>query len=177
MAILQEELFPLKQMEGLAKKSENMRNSSRESEVEAEDKIAEMDKINQPSGPQAPMSSSTEIHMRRSKKDAWVPKSDYFGEYEEMWRLLDDKYANRCVLASDTIRDFFGKPPPPATQEDRERKNQKHDEQMNERTNEEEIADEDGRISAESNSQLTTTKQPSFKKNMCDFMLVKQKQF
>ena len=43
-------------------------------------------------------------------------KGDWFDKYEELWALLDDRYANRWILASDTIRNFFGKSAQEATQ-------------------------------------------------------------
>ena len=43
-------------------------------------------------------------------------KSNWFDKYEELWALLDDRYANQIILASDTIRIFFGKTAPEATQ-------------------------------------------------------------
>ena len=38
-----------------------------------------------------------------------VSKGNWFDKYEELWNVLDDRYANRWILASDTIRTFFGK--------------------------------------------------------------------
>ena len=70
------------------------------------------------SGPPTLRATYLENSLRGEARRYMGTKSDYFGEYDEMWRLLDDKYANRWVLASDTIREFFGKPPPQGTQED-----------------------------------------------------------
>ena len=44
-------------------------------------------------------------------------KGNWFDKYDELWELLEDRYANRWILASDTIRGFFGKPTPEPTQE------------------------------------------------------------
>ena len=43
-------------------------------------------------------------------------KGKWFNNYEGLWAILDDKYANRWVLASDTIRAFFGRANPEHTQ-------------------------------------------------------------
>ena len=38
--------------------------------------------------------------------------TDWFDQYDELWESLDSKYANRWLLATETIRKFFGRPPP-----------------------------------------------------------------
>ena len=37
---------------------------------------------------------------------------DWIDRYDELWETLDDKYANRWVLANDTIKSFICKPVP-----------------------------------------------------------------
>ena len=37
---------------------------------------------------------------------------DWIDKYQELWENLDDRYANRWVLANDTIKAFIGKPIP-----------------------------------------------------------------
>ena len=39
-------------------------------------------------------------------------KDDWFDKYNELWECLEDKYANRWVLANDTIKNFVYKPLP-----------------------------------------------------------------
>ena len=43
-------------------------------------------------------------------------KGKWFNNYDGLWATLDDKYANRWVLASETIRQFFNRENPEATQ-------------------------------------------------------------
>ncbi|CAL4128638.1 unnamed protein product [Meganyctiphanes norvegica] len=161
--ILQEELVPISQMKDFTREIRDHEKFLTRIQVEAEDKIAELDKVNPPAVPQTPMGAAAqaidtfrniaksppmtlptfdgtiieyapfkkkfmflvehvsgpptlratylENSLRGEARRYMGTKSDYFGEYDEMWRLLDDKYANRWVLASDTIREFFGKPP------------------------------------------------------------------
>ena len=44
-------------------------------------------------------------------------QGDWFNKYNELWECLDDRYANRWVLANDTIRDFIARPQPESTPE------------------------------------------------------------
>ena len=43
-------------------------------------------------------------------------KGNWFDKYDALWAVLDDRYANRWILTSDTIRTFFGRANPEATQ-------------------------------------------------------------
>ena len=45
-------------------------------------------------------------------------KDDWFDKLPELWERLDDKYANRWVLANNTIKDFVYKPLPDSQPED-----------------------------------------------------------
>merc|ERR1711942_397462 len=38
--------------------------------------------------------------------------TQWFNKYDELWEALDNKYANRWVLSTDTIRIFFQEPSP-----------------------------------------------------------------
>ncbi|CAL4246153.1 unnamed protein product, partial [Meganyctiphanes norvegica] len=60
MAILQEELVPITQMKDFAKEIRDHEKFLTRIQVEAEDKIAEMDKANQPSVPQTPMGAAAQ---------------------------------------------------------------------------------------------------------------------
>ncbi|CAL4221387.1 unnamed protein product [Meganyctiphanes norvegica] len=68
-------------------------------------------------GPPELKASYLESSLRGEAIKYMGKKSDYFGKYEEMWEILDDRYANKWVLASDTIKEFFGKAPPRPTQD------------------------------------------------------------
>ena len=45
-------------------------------------------------------------------------KDDWFDKYNELWECLEDKYANRWVLANDTIKNFVYRPLPDAQPEE-----------------------------------------------------------
>ena len=51
-------------------------------------------------------------------KDYVGSKDDWFDKYDELWECLDDKYANRWVLANDTIKNFVYKTIPDSQPEE-----------------------------------------------------------
>ena len=42
-------------------------------------------------------------------------RGDWFNSYEELWKFLNSRYANRWFLTNETIRSFFVTPPPALT--------------------------------------------------------------
>ncbi|CAL4117670.1 unnamed protein product [Meganyctiphanes norvegica] len=159
MTILQEELVPITQMKDFTREIRDHEKFLTRIQVEAEDKIAEMDKANQPSVPQTPMGAAAQAPMVNlptfsgkiveypsfkssfkyiipyvsCTRELWVyhlhnslkyevleyvgPLEHWIDKYEDLWDTLDDKYANRWVVADEPIRHFIGKTVPDSTPE------------------------------------------------------------
>ena len=58
-----------------------------------------------------------EDSLTDNAKDYIGSKGSWYGKYEELWEALDDKYANRWNIATNTINSFFFKPDPEDGQE------------------------------------------------------------
>ena len=50
--------------------------------------------------------------LKGEAKEYVGSQRDWINRYEELWEMLDDKYANRWVLANETINTFICKPLP-----------------------------------------------------------------
>ena len=68
--------------------------------------------IMQVSGPNTLWSTHLASCLRGNAKEYVGDPTQWFDKYDELWETLDNKYANRWVLATDTIRTFLQKPPP-----------------------------------------------------------------
>ena len=74
--------------------------------------------IKQVTGPKELWATHLAGCMRSEAKQYIGDSTQWFDKYEELWEMLDIKYANRWVLATDTIRAFFLKAPPPSELEE-----------------------------------------------------------
>ncbi|MCP4274571.1 MAG: hypothetical protein GY781_21815, partial [Gammaproteobacteria bacterium] len=68
--------------------------------------------IQQVSGPQTLWATHLANSLEGEAKQYAGDATNWFDKYNELWETLDSKYANRWLLATETIRNFFSKPPP-----------------------------------------------------------------
>ena len=68
--------------------------------------------IEQVSGPETLRATHLANCMKDEAKEYIGDPTQWFDKYDELWEMLDNRYANRWVLATDTIRAFFLNPPP-----------------------------------------------------------------
>ena len=68
--------------------------------------------IQQISGPKTLWATHLANSLRGEAQQYAGDATNWFDKYNELWDTLDSKYANRWLLATETIRNFFSKPPP-----------------------------------------------------------------
>ena len=68
--------------------------------------------ITQIMGPKTMWATHLVNSLRGEAKKYVGEATDWFDQYDELWETLDSKYANRWLLATETIRKFFSRPPP-----------------------------------------------------------------
>ena len=68
--------------------------------------------ISKTSGPQELWATHLVNSLQGPPKEYIGDEGKWFGKYNELWEVLDDKYANRWLLATDTIKTFLYRPQP-----------------------------------------------------------------
>ena len=68
--------------------------------------------MQQISGPKTLWATHLANSLKGEAKQYAGDATNWFDKYNELWETLDSKYANRWLLATETIRNFFSKPPP-----------------------------------------------------------------